>query len=505
MKTLTAITSSIIVSLSLAACSPPGTTTNTSAQSTVSSQTGQLQVEDYRQLAQDAYVYGLQQVIFYQTRYNYTQNETTEVFEGTNSWNLVNDGDPIDTSFKAIVTPNATTAYAIGFLDLQKEPVVLEMPAVADRYFALQVMDAYGIFHLYAGNQMNGTDAQSYVFVPADYQGDIPDDFPATNIIKTPSKTLTGIVRYARTHEEDPKEVDHIKGLLNESTITPLGAWIENGHKGVSKAEQPKVKGDYKTFSRMSELTAQQVESQTAEDFFNFMQLVLNDESITPIADSILEAQMLERLAAIGIAKGQNFNFASLDDTTNQALTEGFEAGRVSVKMAGKENLINMNGWGVLRQSGSFATNWMDRAIMADFGWLGPDSTVSHGAAFAFTDSEGAPLNGSKKYTITFDMNDLPPVSEFWELPMYDTEGYFIDNEIGRYSINSFQVDNGLLHVEEGKLVIYLQTDKPTDANQAKNWLPTPAEGFRMTPRFYGPSTSLINGTYNMPSVIEVK
>jgi hypothetical protein len=77
---LTTLSASIIVAVSLVACSPPSTTKNTSEKSTVSSQIGQLQVEVSRQLAQDAYVYGLQQVIFYQTRYNYTQNETTEVF-----------------------------------------------------------------------------------------------------------------------------------------------------------------------------------------------------------------------------------------------------------------------------------------------------------------------------------------------------------------------------------------------------------------------------------------
>ena len=91
-----------------------------------SAQAGQLKAEDVSQLAEDAYVYSLQQVIFYRTRYNYTQNESTNVFEGTNSWNLINDGNPIDTQFKAIVTPNATTAYAMAFMDTQAEPIVIK-------------------------------------------------------------------------------------------------------------------------------------------------------------------------------------------------------------------------------------------------------------------------------------------------------------------------------------------------------------------------------------------
>ena len=33
-------------------------------------------------------------------------------------------------------------------------------------------------------------------------------------------------------------------------------------------------------------------------------------------------------------------------------------------------------------------------------------------------------------------------------------------------------------------LLFIYSTKKPTDKNKAKNWLPTPADGFRMTPRF---------------------
>jgi hypothetical protein len=194
-----------------------------------------------------------------------------------------------------------------------------------------------------------------------------------------------------------------------------------------------------------------------------------------------------------------------LDSDAQAALSEGFEAGRAGVKQAGTANLIDMNGWGVIRNSGGFATNWIDRAVMADFGWLGPDRNISHGAAFAFNDSEGKPLTGEQKYTLTFDINDLPPVEQFWELPMYDASGYFIENEINRYSINSFFLKQGLLHVEGDKLVIYMQHEKPSDPQQLKNWLPTPAEGFRLTPRFYGPKYPLVDGSYDMPKIMRVE
>ncbi|HIK84438.1 MAG TPA: DUF1214 domain-containing protein, partial [Myxococcales bacterium] len=108
-------------------------------------------------------------------------------------------------------------------------------------------------------------------------------------------------------------------------------------------------------------------------------------------------------------------------------------------------------------------------------------------------------------YTITFDLKDLPPVTQFWELPIYDAEGYFVENEIDRFSINSFDLEKGQLHVADDKLVLYVQHEKPTDPNELKNWLPAPPERFRFTPRFYGPRYSLIDGTYAMPQVVRKK
>ena len=77
---------------------------------------------------------------------------------------------------------------------------------------------------------------------------------------------------------------------------------------------------------------------------------------------------------------------------------------------------------------------------------------------------------------------------EFWEIPLYDREGYFHDNPIDRYSLNSYMLKQGKLHTADGKLVIYVQNDEPKDANQRKNWLPAPKEGFQFAARFYGPA-----------------
>ena len=64
------------------------------------------------EIANEAYVYGLQQVVFYATRHNYTQLESSPSYAGTNRLNWLK--TPITPEFKDVVTPNATTLYGAG-------------------------------------------------------------------------------------------------------------------------------------------------------------------------------------------------------------------------------------------------------------------------------------------------------------------------------------------------------------------------------------------------------
>ena len=214
---------------------------------------------------------------------------------------------------------------------------------------------------------------------------------------------------------------------------------------------------------------------------------------------------MLAQLATLNIGQGKDFTWSDLDKDTQSAMEQGFKAGYDKVKNTFKSSLLNMNGWMVVQNVGGFETDYLSRAVMADAGWAGPDKNVSHGAAFLFVDSEGKPLNGKNKYTMTFDVNNLPPVTQFWSLPIYNKDGYFVSNAIDRYTINSFMIDQKELQVADGKLVIYLQKDKPSDPNQLQNWLPAPADSFRFAARFYGPKMPLVDGSYPMPTPVMVK
>ena len=176
-----------------------------------------------------------------------------------------------------------------------------------------------------------------------------------------------------------------------------------------------------------------------------------------------------------------------LQNTVQEALTSGFKNGFEWVRTAAREGTIDMNDRNTVQTAGNFRTDWLTWAVVADFGWAGPDSPKSHIGALRFTDATGAQLDGSKRYTITFNLDNLPPVTEFWSIPVYDAQGYLIENELDRYSINSLMLEAGQLHTEANELVIYVQHEKPCDPEKAKNWLPAPEGGMRFAARFYGP------------------
>lgn len=91
----------------------------------------------------------------------------------------------------------------------------------------------------------------------------------------------------------------------------------------------------------------------------------------------------------------------------------------------------------------------------------------------------------------------------FWSLTMYDLNGFFVPNPLGRYVIND---RSALHHNADGSLDIYVQPTKPTDPAQAQNWLPAPAGNFRLIWRLYdagSAASGILDGTGWRPPKIQ--
>jgi hypothetical protein len=113
-------------------------------------------------------------------------------------------------------------------------------------------------------------------------------------------------------------------------------------------------------------------------------------------------------------------------------------------------------------------------------------------------DDQGAPLTGANKYVLRFAKDQIPPVSVFWNLNMYDEKEFFIENDFKRYSIGS--TTDGLKAASDGSITIFIQKDNPGPDKQS-NWLPAPAGSFNLTMRLYGAQTPILDGSYRLPGI----
>ena len=141
-------------------------------------------VERAAGLAEEAYVWGLYPVVTYETRYVFTQTQPVGVNRFAFHKALAGPKD------RRVVTPNATTLYGTGFIDLTDEPFVIELPSLADRYYSLQVMDHYGDYFLEAGEPFTGKEPRRFVLRGPMWAGTLPAHINMREVITAPSNTV---------------------------------------------------------------------------------------------------------------------------------------------------------------------------------------------------------------------------------------------------------------------------------------------------------------------------
>jgi hypothetical protein len=210
---------------------------------------------------------------------------------------------------------------------------------------------------------------------------------------------------------------------------------------------------------------------------------------------------MLEQLNKIGIVPGKDFDFSKLPPETQKTLEKAVtDAQRMIADKASRGGEF-INGWTITREvMGTYGTSYLQRAMIALIG-LGANVPEDAIYPMSFVDNDGKEYNGSNIYMLHFNNDQIPPLNGFWSLAMYDSDGYFIDNTINRYSIGD---RDNLKFNSDGSLDIYIQHNSP-GKDKESNWLPAPKADFNMVLRLYWPSNEILTGDWNPPGVKRVK
>ncbi len=340
--------------------------------------------------------------------------------------------------FREVVRPNFDTLYSSGWLDLTKGPMIISAPDTQGRYYLLPMLDMWSDVFAVPGKRTSGTGAQNYAIVPPGWSGDLPKDAERIEA-PTPYVWIIG-----RTQTNGPKDYEAVHKVQDGYKITPLSRW-PNAAEAISVKIDPSV--DMKT----PPLT--QVNTMPAEAYFAYGAelMKLNPPHST-------DWSTLARLKRIGLVPGQSFDISKLDPAIKDALATGAKSG-LKLMMDKLPTLARVvNGWQMNTDTmGVYGNYYLKRAIVAMVG-LGANQPDDAVYPLSVADADGKPLTADKKYVLHFKKEELPPVSAFWSVTMYDANGFQVANPINRFAIGD---RDALKYETDGSLNLYIQTDSP--------------------------------------------
>jgi hypothetical protein len=357
-----------------------------------------------------------------------------------------------------VTTPNNDTLYSTAWLNLEKGPVTVNVPASGDRYYCVPLMDMYTNNFAIMGTRTSGNAPQSFTIVGP------REATSAPQVIRSPTNWVWLLGRTLVDGDDD---------------LTKAHAFQDGWTLSGPEADAPKS-----TAKRASPW----------DEYFADVQVLMN-ESPPPLTD----ARMLDSMAPL-IRLGQTFEPSRFPADQVNDIRAGM-ADAVGMLMQVRNAALVRNGWTFPRYSlGDFGQDYVYRAAVA-IGGLAALPRIE--AMYLRAGGEGGGFDGARSWKLTFAADQLPPVDAFWSLSMYQLTAagqlFFTDNPINRSAIGDRTA--GLKRGSDGSLEIWMSRTEPSSEPNA-NWLPAPAEGkFVLILRAYLPHLSLIEGTYLPPAV----
>ena len=434
-----------------------------------------------RAIAKEAYIYGFPLVDSYRIQYSYFVDKQNPEFKAP--WNQIHNEPhvytPADT---AIQTPNSDTPYSFVGMDLRAEPMVLTVPPVErERYFSVQLIDAYTFNFDYIGSRTTGNNGGSYLVAGPNWKGETPKG------VKKAFRSETEFVfAVYRTQLFNPGDLDNVKKVQAGYKAQTLSAFL-----GTAAPKAAPVIDFIKPLTPAEEKTSPQ--------FFNILNFVLQFCPTNPS-----ETELMARFARIGVGAGKTMDASKLSPETKAAVEQG-----VADAWADFGELEKQFAAGKVTSGDVFGTreylknNYLYRMAAAVLGIYG-NSKQEAMYPFYAEDEAKQKLTGATRYTVRFAPGQLPPVHAFWSLTMYELpQSLLVANPINRYLINSPMLPQ-LKRDADGGLTLLIQNESPGKDKEA-NWLPAPKGPFVMAMRLYWPKEEAVEGKWTAPPAQQVK
>jgi hypothetical protein len=429
-------------------------------------------------IAVEAYLYFYPMVLMEMTRRVVTNSDYGEKVGRGPMGSLAHSRAFPPGNFRTVVRPNFDTLYSSAWLDLSDGPYLVSVPAMDGRFFMLPCYDMWSEIFASPGTRTHGRGPLIFALCPRGWRGELP-----FNVLRIDAPTPV-VWLLGRTETRGVGDYESVHALQDQIRLAPLSTWPESHPLPFVRDESV----DMKTPPML------QVDQLSAHEFFSLAADLAERNPPHPT-----DWGMVARLARTGFVVGHNFSL----DQYEVEVREAFEGARAGAQKKMRRRLGDVvalvNGWSSIPDMGVWGNAYLKRAMIALAG-LGANPPEESIYPNLQRDADGEALVGTRSYSLRFEPGQLPPTDAFWSLTVYDTRGYTVENDAGRYALGD---RDPLVYASDGSLEILLSHERPDEAHES-NWLPVPEEPFMVTMRLYLPREEALSGEWKAPPALRV-
>lgn len=395
---------------------------------------------------------------------------------GGEGWNQVFANTELaDHTVTAIARPNNDTLYSGAYIDVTKEPMVMEIPAFDSTYVSLMVT---GYDH-YVNVPMTTRSGdfkrpETMLFYSArtpGYSGEAVEGVDRT--MEVTGDFVSAVFR-VMPHANDPQRRERNFAAMQSITLTPLSAF-KAGNIGVADKEVDLAE-ETARFPTLGESDFDTFET----NFLEVMQFVFNHTTFSE-SDSI-DQELIATFEPFGIEPGKTWNpetAASIDGAALRAVAEVVAEEKLAAALDPEFSSTNLTE--VFKPKGE-----MELSNLVLQSVLGPIGLPAAEAVYPYIGAAEGTLNALNDYEIVMAPDEMPPATAFWSLTLYESErGFFIPNDRFKYSVGE---NTGYKLDEDGGIRVVIAAEQPEGVPE-ENWLPIARGDYDMdvTLRIYAP------------------
>ena len=378
------------------------------------------------------------------------------------------------------LTFNATTPYALVFIDIGKEPWVVHMPEGEVR----------GAAHdMWQMEITSMTKPGKYIFVGPGQKAPEGAEKAGYKVHHTPTNSIFLGIRLIPTDPDERlallKNV-HIYPYAERSNPRPRGYITPNGRRW--SAAHPR---GMEYWQRLSDIINKEPVFER-DRFFMAMLQPLGIEKGKPFKPTEQQTRILTEAVLVGEAMAKAIDFRKTPRLKDAHYVDGsgWDIDTTSPTDQRREHYDALDG----------RASWFYEAVTNNKAMHGMETGKGQVYLTAYKDKGGDWLDGARNYTLHIPPN--APAELFWSLTLYEVDGRDIIHNKQKITDRSSRMD--LLTNPDGSVDLWFGPDMPKGKKQ--NWIPTePGRAFFAMLRFYSPGKTLLDRSWVLPDIERVK